>query len=165
MEIWKDIPGYEGKYQVSNYGRVKSIARYRKGSYGSIVFVPEKILKGKVDKDGYIEYALCTGEHKKMKCYRAHRLVAMAFIPNPLNLPVINHKDECKSNNRVENLEWCDYSYNRNYGTMPDKFNYPIVYDGDTYASIKECERLTGKDHRHIKKVGTVISRPLTNPS
>lgn len=164
MENWKDIPGFDGKYQVSSYGRVKSVARYRKSRNDTLVFVPEKMLKGKTDKDGYIEYALCTGTHKKMKYYRVHRLVAMAFIPNPLNLPIINHKDECKSNNRVENLEWCDYSYNRNYGTMPDKFNHQVIYEGDTYVSIKACERETGKDHRHIKKVGTVLNHPRSNP-
>lgn len=160
MEIWKDIPGYEGKYQVSSYGRVKSIARYRKSKNNSKVFVPEKILKGKLNRDGYVTYALCTGTHKKMKYYMAHRLVAMAFIPNPNNLPIINHRDENPQNNIVSNLEWCDYSYNRNYGTCPDKFNFKIKYEGEIYVSIKECERTTGKDHRYIKKEGTILSRP-----
>lgn len=151
MEIWKDIPGYEGKYQVSNYGRVKSIARYRKSKNDTVVFVPEKVLKGKIDKDGYVEYALCAGTHKKMKYYRAHRLVAVAFIPNPNNLPIINHKDCNPGNNCVENLEWCDYSFNRNWGTCPDNFNHQIKYKGEIYASKRECARQLGIDSKTIR--------------
>lgn len=150
-EIWKPIPGYEGKYEVSNQGRVKSIARTRIGKNGSIVPVAEKILKGKSDKDGYIEYALCTGHHKKMKFYRAHRLVAMAFIPNPDNLPQVNHMDEDKTNNRVDNLEWCDNSYNVRYSIY--KQSAPVYCDNILYPSVKECIRQTGIDiHHKIKE-------------
>lgn len=91
-EIWKDIEGFEGKYQISSMGRVKSLERFRKSKLGSLAFVNEKILKGKIDKDGYVEYALCTGKHKQAKYYRAHRLVATAFIPNPNNYLIVNHK-------------------------------------------------------------------------
>lgn len=117
VEIWKNIKGFDDKYQVSNLGRVKSVSRTRKGKNNSIVFVPEKILKGKYDKDGYIEYALCTGKHKQLKFYRAHRLVAEAFIPNPNNLPHVNHINEVKDDNRVENLEWCTSQYNTFYSS------------------------------------------------
>ena len=92
IEIWKPVVGYERVYEVSSYGRVRSIDRFRKYKDSipdSLAFVKGKMLKGKIDKDGYIEYALCDGKHKQMKYYRAHRLVAQAFIPNPNNYPII----------------------------------------------------------------------------
>ena len=104
MEVWKDIKGYEGTYQVSSYGRVKSL------KYGK-----ERILKSRVNSYGYLHLNLC----KNGKSYnkKIHRLIAEAFIPNPKNLPEINHKDENKLNNNIDNLEWCTHKYNTNYGT------------------------------------------------
>lgn len=148
-EIWKDIKGFEGKYQVSNFGRVKSLERLRKGKCNSFVKVKEKILKGKIDKDGYIEYALCCGKHNKMKCYKAHRLVADAFIPNPDNLPQINHKDENKMNNYVDNLEWCTAKYNINYSIY--RQSWLILYKNILYKSVKDCSRQTGISHTTIR--------------
>ena len=101
MEIWKDCKGYEGSYQVSNLGRIWSIKR-------------QKYLKGCEDKDGYLRVNL-TAKNGKVKTERVHRLVAIAFIPNPLGLPVVNHKDENKQNNMVDNLEWCSVRYNNIY--------------------------------------------------
>lgn len=96
-EIWKDIKGYEGKYQISNTGYVKSLDFNHTGK--------EKILKNKVNYKGYCFVTL----YKENKQYypRIHRLVAETFIPNPDNLPQVNHIDGNKSNNSVENLEWC----------------------------------------------------------
>ena len=105
MEIWKDIKGYEGKYQISNKGRVKSL--------GNNKTKKEKIRDGKIDNRGYKRISLC--KNGKEKKYSIHRLVAQAFLPNPDNLPVVNHKDENKLNNNVENLEWCTQEYNVNY--------------------------------------------------
>ena len=112
MEQWKDIQGYENLYQISNTGRVKSLPRY--DDYGR--FYPEKILKPEKLRKGYLRVKLGSRKDSFEKIM-VHRLVAMAFIPNPDNLPQINHKNEDKSDNRVENLEWCDNSYNHNYGT------------------------------------------------
>lgn len=100
-EIWKDCKGYEGLYQVSNLGRVWSIRsqRYLKGSY---------------DKDGYIQVYL-TAKNGKTKIERVHRLVALVFLDNPNNYPQVNHKDENKGNNCVDNLEWRDAKYNTTY--------------------------------------------------
>lgn len=98
-ELWKDVPGYSGVYEISNTGLVR-------GKNG--------IRKLLLSHDGYQYVKLCNrGQEKKMK---VHRLVALAFIPNPLGLPEINHKDENKQNNNVCNLEWCDRKYNNNYG-------------------------------------------------
>lgn len=119
-EIWKPVVGYEGLYEVSSLGRVKSLARYSKpyNNHGTICRsrIRERIMKGTPDEDGYLEVAL-TDPEGIQKYYRINRLVAIAFIPNPDNLPFVNHKDECKTNNIVDNLEWCTNEYNMNYGT------------------------------------------------
>ena len=111
MEIWKDIDGYEGLYQISNEGRVKSL-KYNHTN-------EEKFLKAKRNRNGYLLVGLCKDGKPKKKL--VHRLVAEAFIENPNGLPQVNHKDENKMNNCVENLEWCDASYNTNYGTRNER--------------------------------------------
>lgn len=117
-ELWKDIPGYEGLYQVSNIGNVKSVDRHRPDKNGRYVFHQGKKLTPQLN-DGYM-YVILSKDGKQYSC-KVHRLVAMAFIPNPENLPYINHKDENKSNNCVDNLEWCSKSYNDRYGTTPER--------------------------------------------
>lgn len=105
-EIWKDIKGYENKYQISNLGRVKALD-YRRTK-------KEKILDSRNNK-GYKAIALWN--NGKRRVFLIHRLVANAFIPNPNKFPQINHKDENKLNNSVDNLEWCTQFYNNIYGT------------------------------------------------
>lgn len=104
-EEWRDIPNYEGLYTVSNMGRVKSLNYNRTKQ--------EKILKQGKMKNGYLYVKLC--KDKKMKTFLVHRLVANAFIPNPNGYRCVNHKDEDKTNNCVDNLEWCTQKYNVNY--------------------------------------------------
>ena len=107
-EIWKDIEGYEGIYQISNLGRVKSLARqYKNRKCNECIKSPS--LAGK----GYYRIALC--KNGNIKCFYVHQLVANTFIPNPNNFKIVNHKDENKLNNNVNNLEWCDNKYNINY--------------------------------------------------
>ena len=118
-EIWKDIKGYEGLYQVSNLGRVRSFDKWVKYHYG-VRLVKGKILSEYNPPNTYKTVILCDANSKK-KTHRPHRLVAEAFIPNPNNLPQVNHKDEDKTNNRVDNLEWCTNKYNNNYGSKPKK--------------------------------------------
>lgn len=118
MEVWKDIKGYEGLYQISNYGRVKSMARIKKHSYNGIAHLKEKILKP-ICINGYQRVSL--SKDSKMTHKFIHSLVADAFVKNPHNYPEINHKDENKANNIYHNLEWCTHSYNINYGTRNER--------------------------------------------
>lgn len=105
-EIWKDVQNWEGLYQVSNFGNVRTL-HYKK----------PYLMHPVIDKKGYARVSFVVKNSKKYFRYGVHRLVAEAFIPNPNNLPCINHKDEDKTNNRVDNLEWCTVEYNNNYGT------------------------------------------------
>ena len=105
--MWKNIKGYEGLYQISDKGEVRSL-NYR--NTGRV-----QVLKPNKNNCGYLQVLLC--KNGKMKRYLVHRLVAEAFLPNPSNLPQINHKDENPLNNCVENLEFCDSRYNNNFGT------------------------------------------------
>lgn len=119
METWRDIEGYEGLYQVSNEGRIKSLQREIVYKDGRKKILKEKILHNFLSDLGYCHVML--SKNGVPKRYKVHRLVAKAFIPNPNNLPIINHKDENPKNNSVENLEWCDQKYNVNYGTMIER--------------------------------------------
>lgn len=118
-EVWKDIKGYEGLYQVSNLGRVKSLDRYVAHKNNSIRFIESKIKNQTVNQSGYLVTHLC--KNSKSSSFLVHRLVAQTFIHNPNNLPEVNHKDEVKTNNCVDNLEWCDHYYNSNYGTRTER--------------------------------------------
>lgn len=112
-EVWKDINGYEGFYQVSNLGRIKSLSRkVWTGKY--LKNIEEKIKSNAYCKGYDCIHLYKNGEYKQ---FRINRLVAETFIPNPNNLPEVNHKDEDKINNKVDNLEWCTSKYNANYGT------------------------------------------------
>ena len=155
MEIWKQIEGYDGKYQVSSYGRIKSFAQNKKDG---------AIKEGHLDYKGYPKISL----YKDHECkdFFIHRLVAMAFIDNPENLPQVNHKDEVKTNNCVENLEWCTNSYNHDYGTRNERAavsNYCCettskkIYSVDAktgqieyFDSIGDAERKIGNSHCNI---------------
>ncbi|MDR1286282.1 MAG: HNH endonuclease [Treponema sp.] len=110
-EIWKDITGYEGLYKASNYGNILSVQRHKINRT-----IRERILKKDKGKNGY--FCIYLSKNGKVKKHLIHRIVAMTFIPNPENLPQVNHKDENKSNNYVGNLEWCTCSYNSSYGTI-----------------------------------------------
>ena len=135
----KDIVGYEGLYAVTSCGKVWSYKR-------------KKFLTPGINK-GYLYVILC--KDGKVKNYRLHRLVAEAYIPNPENLPQVNHKDENKANNCLQNLERCDASYNNNYGTHIDKIKKPILQfslDGE-FIREWECASDVGREvQSHICK-------------
>lgn len=116
-EIWKDIPGYERFYKASSLGRIKSVERWIKREDGYSNHILERIVRQYTTKSDY--GYLRVGLHKdgRSRTCLVHRLIAMAFLPNPNNLPQVNHKNEVITDNRAENLEWCDSEYNVHYGT------------------------------------------------
>jgi hypothetical protein len=127
IEIWKDIEGYEGMYQVSNMGRVRSLDRVKPNSGGQIA--KGHILPHSDNRHGYRFVSLW--KFNKGRRFYVHRLVASAFIPNPNNFPIINHKDEDKSNNRHDNLEWCTQKYNINYGNHMKRLKESYIANGN----------------------------------
>ena len=110
IEEWKDIQGYEGLYQVSNLGNVKNLERIVKCKLQKTKTIKEHLLKKSVNKFGY-EY-VCLSNDSITRKIKVHRLVAQAFIPNPLNKPQVNHINGIKTDNKVENLEWCNNQEN-----------------------------------------------------
>ena len=161
-EIWKDIKGFEGLYQVSNLGRVKSVCRKVNVSGKSKKIVNERILSTCVSGVGYKVVNL--SKNGSVKSFSVHRLVAEAFIPNPLNLKEINHRDENRLNNVTGNLEWCDRMYNRHYGTAEERRVLQIVKpiimcDLKTkkqireFVSMSEAERTMGIHRQSIYMV------------
>lgn len=163
--IWRDVVGYETKYEVSNTGLVRSKDRMDSAGRNRI---KGQVIKQASDKLGYKRLNLC--ESGKPKQWLVHRLVAEAFIDNSENLPCVNHKDENPSNNNAENLEWCTHRYNMNYGTKnerhsksmkgkmlnrPDKSRVVIQYDKNgnfikRFESTCEAKRVTGLSQSNI---------------
>ena len=160
-EIWKDIEGFEGRYQVSSCGRVKSLSHFQSFGNQGMRIIPERLLKYGNRANGYMMVVLCKDNIRK-SC-NVHRLVAQAFIPNPNNLPQVNHIDENKHNNNVDNLEWVTSKENINHGTSlkrrSESQRYTqkskkAVYQYDLnnnliaiYVSIREAERANGYEH------------------
>lgn len=134
IETWKDIKGYEGKYQVSNTGLIKSLPKLKGKGRGYLT--KEIILSPKKDRYGYL--VVCLRKDNKNHHFTVHRLVASAFVPNLHNKPIINHKDGNKLNNNVENLEWCTvqentkHAYDNNLGGFKDNVqkNLRIINSG-----------------------------------
>lgn len=122
-EEWRDVIGYNGLYQVSSSGRVKSLK-----------FGKDKILRQGKNKYGYLYVKFY--KDGKSKILQVHRLVAQAFIENPNNLPMINHKDEDKTNNIVDNLEWCNNYYNITYGTCQQKKSEKLINRQDQSKQV-----------------------------
>ena len=156
FEIWRDIDGFIGKYQVSNYGRVKSLSRFRKGKDGCLCTVKEKILKPKVDDDGYLNYVLCVGKHQKNKYIRVNVLVYKTFIGSIPECYDVHHIDQNKTNNSVDNLELIEHKKHSDLHSK-DKSKPILQYtlDGQfvaEYESAFDASRQTGFNRASINK-------------
>lgn len=143
QEIWKDIEGYEGYYQISNFGRVRSLDRTVLMRYNLPQRRKSQIIKPAKSGCGYLTY--CLGKDRVRKTQKAHRLVAKAFLSNPNNLPDVNHKDFNRHNNRLENLEWCTPSQNRIHSRDAGRLNSP---KGEKTYNAKLTEAIV----RHIRQ-------------
>jgi hypothetical protein len=157
-EIWKDIPNYEGLYQVSSLGRVKSLERRVKNK-DSFRKVRERILSSNDNGSGY----LCVQLSRKLKRENLliHRLVAICFVKNPKNLPIINHKDGVKTNNAPENLEWCTQMDNIVHSIK----NKLVDQKGEKHHSSKlkkedviKIRELYKKNHLGYAKIGLLFN-------
>ena len=127
IEVWRDKKDYEGLYEVSNFGRARSVDRWVKSRNGTVRFCKGRILKLSTNKDGYLKVGLW--KNGKVKTFKVHKLVAETFLEIPEELKhlkgtrylQVNHKDENKLNNNVNNLEFCDAKYNSNFGTRNER--------------------------------------------
>lgn len=134
-EVWKDIKDYEGFYQVSNMGRIKSLARTRKTKGNGIYHIKESILKQSITKKGYLRINLT--KNSQGRKFQVHRLVAQTFISNPENKPQVNHINEDKTDNRVSNLNWMTDKENSNWGTAIKRAKQTKIDRGIVQALCK----------------------------
>ena len=136
-EIWKDIPEYEGLYQASNLGKIKSLDRFNYKGHHNL----EKILKQKLNKNGYLSVSLC--KNKKVKVCYIHKLIAITFLDNNNNYPCVNHKDGNKQNNIVDNLEWCSYTHNNNEAIrLKLRKTKPVIQYDKNFIKIKKWDSI-----------------------
>lgn len=168
MEIeWRDVVGYEGKYKVSNTGLVKSCERkirvYHRG-YDGFRVVKEQLMKTGINNMGY-EWVSLRTNNKGKTCF-VHRLVAQAFIPNPNNLPYINHKDENPLNNQVDNLEWCSPKYNCNFGNRNIKISKKRIgmkFTKEHIDNMRKAKKLAVTDEFREKMRQVHLGTTLTD--
>lgn len=148
QETWKPIAGYEGLYEVSDLGRVRSLNYKHTGEV--------RVMEPTKEGSGYLQLRLC--KNNKRKHFLVHRLVALAFIPNPNNLQQVNHLNEDKTDNRVMNLEWVSAKENCNHGTRNERLSISVVQLTLDYQFVKkwigmrEVERYEGFSSRNINK-------------
>ena len=151
-EVWKAVVGWEGLYEISNLGNVRTL-HYKK----------PYLMHPVVDSKGYKRISFVLPNSKKYKRYGVHRLVAEAFIPNPNNLPQINHKDENRANNCVDNLEWCTNKYNCNYGSHRKNVSFSrtgLVFSELHIENIRKAHaKVQGKPVIQLSQNGDFIKQ------
>jgi len=161
-EIFKPIKGYEGLYEISNYGQVKSLDRDVEGPNKRTRIMPEKIMTGQISRTGYAYIIL--SKNKRVKKHQVSRLVGAAFVPNPENKPQINHIDENKTNNYYKNLEWCTRTENMRHNGLMDKLTtkFKLALSKKVYQYSEELSLIkvwdSGMDAQRAGFTGTAIS-------
>lgn len=162
IEEWRDIPGYEGYYKVSNIGRILRLPRHKPTDKRD---THNNIRKQRLSPNGYWRVNL--SKDNIVKWFGVHRLVAMAFIPNPDNLPYVNHKDENPQNNVVSNLEWCTVQYNCEYGTARERQRISRANNPNDKLARKLVGEKNSKPIRCFTPDGTLygIYKSLTEAS
>ena len=145
MEIWKDVVGYEGLYQVSSFGKVRSLDRVNARGWN----IKGKLLTVYLRKDGYLGVWL--SKDRINKNFLVHRLLAEAFIPNPDRLPCVNHKDEIRSHCFLENLEWITVKGNNNYGTRNKRMASSHMADPVFLTKLDDLHRSNQKRVRCVE--------------
>ena len=153
-EIWKDIGGYEWYYQISNKGRVKSLSRQREGN-GKKGLLAERILKLTINSDGYYNVKLY--KNGKKKSFKVHRLLAIAFLENPKGEKYINHKDGNKTNNSLDNIEWCTSSHNVKHAYKMGL--NPVCLNLDK----EKLEKLYIKKNKSVKEIAATANCSITS--
>lgn len=159
-EVWKDIDGFEGHYQVSNLGNVRSCDRVRKSRGDSVAPLKGKLMKLKVNNKGYFEVHLRNNEINVY--WNVHRMVAKAFISNPHNLPVVNHKDGDKLNNRVDNLEWTTPRGNHSHAVdtgLIVQNNGKTIYTPEFKQQVFDYKQKTGCSICELSRVFNISQR------
>lgn len=156
MEQWKSVDGYNGLYEVSNFGNVRSLGRKIELPNGGVYWKPKKILKQNTDKYGY-KYVGLTDLSGRMKSKKVHRLVAIAFIENVNNYQQVNHIDEDKANNHADNLEWCTPDYNNKYGTRSQRISNSRMGIGKGQKLSMETRAKMSEAHKRI------LGRPVSD--
>lgn len=155
IEKWRKIKGFKG-YEISSLGRLRS---HRIGHKHTNT-VPTRMLHPSINGNGYYVSQLM-GSDGQPHNVQIHRLVAIAFIPNPHHFPIINHRDEDKTNNRVDNLEWCTYEYNSNYGTWihkrAQKFKKDHFYEKRALRQNKPVLQIDPLTRKVVKKWDSCI--------
>jgi len=147
-EVWKPIPNYETSHEVSNLGRIRALKRVVIRTDGVRQPIEQQILKLQICKDGYL--AIGFRNFGKQKRFQVHRLVALAFIPNPNNLRCVNHIDGNKSNNNLYNLEWCTHAENTHHSIHVLKTQNP--YLGENHNAIPIIDTISNKSYNSIKE-------------
>ena len=167
MEEWRDIAGYEGLYQVSNLGRIRSLDRYVPHKTFGTKFCKGVVMATHQTNAGYL--AVNLSKENKYTTIDVHRIVAQSFINNPDELPEVNHKDENKHNNAADNLEWCDNYYNAIYGTklerQREKMSRQIIQYDRSGNPLKEYESATQAEKEISGKFTGAISKCINGRS
>lgn len=162
-EMWKAVNGYDGLYEISSHGRIRRPEHYGPNGHNGMNKYKEKLLKPFKTSTGYWQIGLCKDGRRNNKLI--HRLVAEAFIPNPYNYPEVNHIDEDKSNNRVENLQWSSVRHNRSHGSRLQRMvnsrkSYIEIYKDNDLIAIFPSQ---AKAAELIGTNGSAVSNAIKN--